>query len=154
MKDKNGKQKLTVKQARLIKALPVSVSVAEAGEKAGYHHRQTTHRALKAVSERAPEVLERLGLTIEHVADKCLRPLLDAKKTEFFQHQGIVMTEREVEALEIRLRAIEVWAKLMGAYTPQKLEVSGDLGLIHASDAELDEAIKTLTGAVEPPAKA
>ena len=45
MRNKSAKQKLTLKQSRLIKALPVSDSVAEAGEKAGYHDRQTAHRA-------------------------------------------------------------------------------------------------------------
>ena len=77
-------QKLTLKQKKLVEALPTSGSVAEAGEKAGYAYRQDAHRALKSVSERAPEVLERLGLTIEHVADKCLRPLLKAREKKFF----------------------------------------------------------------------
>src|SRR5258708_2156413 len=103
------KNKLTLKQAKLVKELPNSTSIAEAGEKAGYAHRQDAHRALKGISERAPEVLERLGLTIEHVADKCLRPLLDAKETKFFADKGIVIETRDVEANEVRLRAIEVW---------------------------------------------
>jgi hypothetical protein len=160
MKAENAKtnkgQKLTLKQKKLVEALPKSDSVAEAGEKAGYCDRQTAHRALKGISERAPEILERLGLTIEHVADKCLRPLLDAKETKFFASNGVVMEEREVAASDIRLRAVDLWAKLKGAYTAQKVQVSGGLSLDfnHVSDDELDRAIAELTEPSEPPAKA
>jgi len=152
MADKEPKkakgEKLTLKQKKLIEALPTSDSVAEAGEKAGYYDRKTAHRALKSVSERAPEVLERLGLTIEHVADKCLRPLLEARETKFFANAGIVLDTREVEALDIRIRAIEVWARLMGAYASQKVQLSGDLSLDlnHVSDDDLDRLISQLTG--------
>jgi hypothetical protein len=140
--DKN----LTLKQSKLLQELPTSGSVAEAGEKAGYAYRQDAHRALKTIAERTPEVLERLGLTIEYVADKCLRPLLAAEETKFFSSDGLVMTERQVAALDVRLRAIEVWAKLAGAYTAQKVQLSGDLtlDLNHVSDDELDKSISEL----------
>jgi hypothetical protein len=157
MKRSNKKKgKLTLKQAKLVQALPESNSVAEAGAKAGYGYRQDAHRALKSISERAPEVLERLGLTIDYVADKCLRPLLEAKETKFFQKDGIVMQERDVEANDIRIRAIELWGKLMGAFTAQKVQLSGDLNLElnHASDDELDREIDNLLRSPNPPAKA
>jgi hypothetical protein len=146
VKSKKDKKNLTVRQSKLLQELPKSNSVAEAGEKAGYAYRQDAHRALKTIAERTPEVLERLGLTIEYVADKCLRPLLAAEETKFFASDGIVMTEKQVAALDVRLRAIEVWAKLAGAYTAQKVQLSGDLtlDLNHASDDELDEAIAKL----------
>jgi len=137
-----------------VEALPTSDSVAEAGEKAGYAYRQDAHRALKGIAERAPEVLERLGLTIEHVADKCLRPLLEAKKEEFFADKGIVLTTKEVAALDIRIRAIDVCARLMGAYAGQKVKVSGGLSLDfnHATDDELDH-IRALAEAVDSDAR-
>jgi hypothetical protein len=148
-------EKLTLKQSKLVQELPNSGSVAEAGTKAGYACRQDAHRALKSVAERAPEVLERLGLTIEHVADKCLRPLLDAKETKFFASNGVVMETRDVEASDIRLRAVDLWAKLMGAYT-QKVQLSGGLSLDfnHVSDDELDRTIANLVGPSQPPTKA
>lgn len=154
--EEKKKQGLTFKQSKLLKALPTSSSVAEAGERAGYFDRQTAHRALKGISERAPEVLERLGLTIEHIADKCLRPLLEAKETKFFSDKGVVIETRDVDALGIRLRAIEVWAQLMGAYTPHKVQLSGDLtlDLSHVSDDELDATIVALSKPSESPAKA
>jgi hypothetical protein len=146
----NGKKKpkLTVRQARLLKALPTSKTVAEAGAKAGFACRQSTNRALKDMAERGPEVLERLGLTYEAVVDKYLRPLLVATETKFFQNQGVVMQREEVEALDIRLRAIDVWAKLFGAYSVQKVNLSGNLHLdvSHVTDEELDDAITDLLG--------
>ena len=149
-------EKLTSKQKKLVEALPVTSSIAEAGTVAGYSDRTAASRALKSISERAPEVLERLGLTIEHVVDKCLRPLLEAKETKFFASNGIVLDTKEVEALDIRIRAIEVWARLMGAYTAQKVQLSGDLSLDlnHVSDDELDRTIADLARPSQPPAKA
>jgi len=95
-------------------------------------------------------------MTIEHVANNCLRPLLEAKETKFFQKDGIVIEERDVEANDIRIRAIELWAKLMGAFTAQKVQLSGDLNveLNHASDDELDREIDNLLRSPNPPAKA
>jgi hypothetical protein len=146
---------LTVKQARLLKALPTSKTVAEAGEKAGYACRQSAHQAFRDITEKTPEVLERLGLTSEYVVDKCLRPLLTATETKFFQNQGVVMQREEVEALDIRLRAIDVWAKLAGAYSVQKLNLSGRLNVdvTHVSDEELDEAITDLLGGTHSKSK-
>jgi hypothetical protein len=148
--EEGGAQKLTLKQKKLVEALPVAQSIAEAGAVAGYSDRTTASRALKGIAEKAPEVLERLGLTIEYVADKCLRPLLEAKRTEFFANQGIVMQEKQVEDNGTRIRAIEVWARLMGAYTAQKVQLSGDLSLDlnHVSDDELD---RTIAGLLNPP---
>jgi hypothetical protein len=109
-----------------------------------------------AAADCAPEVLQRLGLTIEHVADKCLRPLLEANKTELVVSNAIVMSREEVPAPDIRLRAIDTWAKLMGAYTAQKVQLSGDLSLDlnHVSDDELDRTIADLTEPSQPQAKA
>ena len=155
-------EKLTSKQKKLVEALPVTSSIAEAGTVAGYSDRTAASRALKSISERAPEVLERLGLTIEHVVDKCLRPLLQAKETKFFASNGIVLDTKEVEALDIRIRAIEVWARLMGVYT-QKVQ-RGDRGRNHlseygldddhVSDDELDRTIADLASPSQSPAKA
>jgi hypothetical protein len=139
-------QKLTLKQSKLLKALPTSGSVAEAGEKAGYADRTAAHRALKNLVEKTPEILERLGLGIESTVDKYLLPLLDATETKFFAKDGVVIEHRDVAALEIRLRAFEVWARLMGAYTAQKVQLSGGLtvDLNHVSDEELDQSIADL----------
>ena len=51
-KKQSKRDRLTVKQSKLLQALPTSDSVAEAGERAGDHDRQTARRALKSIAER------------------------------------------------------------------------------------------------------
>ena len=63
-------------------------SVAEAAVKAGYsakNARQSGHQALKAIRGRVPDLMERLGLSEEHLIDKHLRRHLKAKKTVFYR---------------------------------------------------------------------
>jgi hypothetical protein len=138
---KGKKKSLTVKQSKLLRELPKSKSMAQAGEKAGYYDRPTAHRALKSIAERTPEVLESLGLTIEFVANKCLRPLLEAKETKFFASNGIVLDTREVPALDVQLRAIEVWAKLAGAFTAQKVQLNGTIDHHGIDLSEVPDAV-------------
>ena len=120
--DKNGstspsknkrRRGLTLKQAKLVKALPTAASVSEAGRIAGYSDAPTAHRALKSLREKMVEVLDRHGLTPDFAAQKCLK-LINAKETKFFANKGIVLDQKEVEAQDIQMRALELWAKLYG----------------------------------------
>jgi len=121
-KGKRGKRGLTLKQAKLAKALPTSDSVSEAGRTAGYGTAQSAHRALGTIREKMPDVLERHGLTPDFAAEKCLS-LMNAKETKFFANQGIVLDMKEVEALDIQLRALDAWAKMYGAFREDKVQV-------------------------------
>ena len=121
-KKKKGSRELTLKQAKLVKALPTSASVSEAGRKAGYSDAPTAHRALATIREKMPDVLDRHGLTADFAAQKCLK-LMDAKETRFFAKDGLVMETREVEALDVQLRALDAWAKMYGAFREDKIQV-------------------------------
>src|SRR6267378_3312620 len=121
-KKKRKRRELTLKQAKLVKALPTSASISEAGRKAGYAHRQDAHRAFESIREKMPDVLERHGLTADFAADKCLQ-LMNAKETRFFAKDGMVMETREVEALDVQLRALDAWAKMYGAFREDKIQV-------------------------------
>jgi hypothetical protein len=112
-KKKRGNRGLTLKQAKLLKALPTSASVSEAGQKAGYFDAPTAHRALKSIGEKMVEVLERHGLTADFAAQKCLS-LMNAKEKKFATFMGSFTDEREVDDLDVQLRALELWAKLYG----------------------------------------
>lgn len=112
-REKRKRSALTLKQTRLLKVLPTSASVSEAGRKAGYFDAPTTHRALKSISEKMVEVLERHGITPDFAAKKCLS-LMNAKEKKFFAFMGSVSDEREVDDLDVQLRALELWAKLYG----------------------------------------
>jgi hypothetical protein len=119
---RKGKRGLTLKQSKLVNALPTSASVSEAGRKAGYFDAPTAHRALASVQEKMPAVLERHGLTPDFAAKKCLS-LMNAKETKFFVNQGIVLETRDVEALDIQLRALDAWAKMYGAFREDRVQV-------------------------------
>lgn len=141
LKKGDKRRELSVKQHKLVRALKNADSVAEAGRVAGYNTRQSANRAFHAVSEKMPEVMDRLGLTNEYLVDKCLRPLLHAKETKFFAHEGKVVDKVQVEALGIRDSALDKAFKLRGAYakTDQKgVAIGGvfvSVGLLASDDA-------------------
>src|SRR5713101_4710963 len=121
-KKKRRGRELTLKQAKLVNALPTAASVSEAGRKAGYAYAQDAHRALESIREKMPAVLDRHGLTPDFAAEKCLK-LMNAKEKKCFASNGLVMEEREVEALDIQLRALDAWAKMYGAFREDKVQV-------------------------------
>jgi hypothetical protein len=95
--------------------------------------------------ERIHELAQRACETIVAIDENRIElPSLEATKTEFFASNGLVMEEKQVAALDIRLRAIDTWAKLAGAYSVQKVNLTGNLNVTHASDEELDQAIADL----------
>jgi hypothetical protein len=64
-----------------------------------------------------PELMDSLGLSEKALIEKHLVPLLSAKSTKFFQHEGKVVQKREVADNEARLRALDMAFKLRGSYT-------------------------------------
>lgn len=117
-------QKLTAKEKKLIKALPQVDSVAEAGRAAGYSDRKAAHRALANVQEKMPNLMNRLGLTDEYLVDQCLRPGLQAMKTEFFADKGIVMETRDVISWGDRRGFLDMAFKVKGSY-PRNTDAEG-----------------------------
>lgn len=76
-------------------------------------------KSLRALRDKVPDIMDRLGMTDEFLIDTKLRPLLDAHKTEFLtaSYKGdITIEEREVEALEIRRSSLDMAFKLRGSY--------------------------------------
>ena len=98
----------------MVKALPTAPSIAAVGRIAGYGIKEAVLRGYKRIKERAPEMLERIGFGEEHVLGK-LGKLIEAKETKFFHHQGIVMETREVEALGIQIKAVDMALQVQGA---------------------------------------
>lgn len=115
-KRKRGKRKLGLKQKKLVKALTKANSVAEAGRMAGYGTRESTHRALKSVQEKMPEIMDRFGLTDEYLVEHCLKPGLTAMETKFFQKDGLVMEEKDVIAWGTRRDFLDMAFKVKGVY--------------------------------------
>lgn len=55
--------------------------------------------------------------------------LMGAKETKFFAHQGEVKEEKDVEALEIQRKTLDMALKVKGMYAPDKVEHSGKIGV-------------------------
>jgi hypothetical protein len=147
------KQRLTVGQQKLVESLIMTKSIAEAATVTS--DRAAASPALIDIPENAPEVLEGVGASIEYVINNLLRPLMDAKETKFFTKAGIVLDAREVPALGTRIRALQIWAKLIGAQIIQKVQVSSGLSpdFNNVSDDELSQAISNLLEPPQPAAK-
>lgn len=64
------------------------------------------------------------GLTPAKIKAK-LTQLAEAKQTEFFAYQGMVVDEREVPALGIQIQAAKLAAKVLGMEAPRKHELAG-----------------------------
>lgn len=81
----------------------------------------------KALKKKIDIWLEEEGLSDTALKMKLLN-LLEAKETKFFAHQGCVTDEREVEALEVQRRSLDMAFKIKGSYAPEKREHSGPNG--------------------------
>ncbi|OEU67061.1 MAG: hypothetical protein BA863_08085 [Desulfovibrio sp. S3730MH75] len=53
--------------------------------------------------------------------------LLDAKETKFFQKDGKVIDQVNVEALGVQQKALDMALKMKGLYAPEKRDVNVDL---------------------------
>lgn len=142
-------RKLTGKQRDLVEGLAAGKTQRQAALDAGYSEKnpdQSAYQAVKALGERCREVMDRLGLTDEHLIQKHLVPLLEARETKFFAFRRTVrekvrgkskrkktivkivqvIEEREVEALGTRSIALDMAFKLRGDYAPKQLEIDPD----------------------------
>jgi len=135
MSKRNGKPKLTPQQRALVKNLIKGMSITDAALKAGYTDKsrvaagQAGSQALENLRLKMPEVLEKAGLTDEVLTEKYLKPLLRAKETKFFAHEGKVTDHRDVAALGIRSNALDMTFNLKGSYAPKAIEGGGPINI-------------------------
>jgi len=135
-----GTPQLTPRRRALIKNLSKGMTITEAARKAGYSLKrpgQSGYQALKQIQATMPQVLERHGLTDDALIEKYLKPLLVAKETKFFAHQGEVIETRQVEALSIRKEALDMTFRLKGSYAPveQQLQHVHEITLMEKESA-------------------
>lgn len=88
---------------------------------------QVGARNAAALRPKISKWLDEMGLSEEALKIKLLS-LLSAKKTKFFSNKGIVLDEREVEALDVQTKALDMALKIRGTYAAQKQELSGPGG--------------------------
>ncbi len=74
------------------------------------------------------QCMEKAGLTDNFLAEKT-KSLINARKTLFFQKDGVVTDEREVEALETQRKTLELATKLKG-HLKERSEGDINIGLM------------------------
>jgi hypothetical protein len=120
---------LTPKQSLFAIAYKRTRSLKKAALAAGYSPKnpsQSGQQAIAAIKENAPEVMCRVGLTLETIIQKYLRPLLDAEETKFAQFEGEYTDSVDVDALAIRLGAVRTALEMHGAIGARAATVSDE----------------------------
>lgn len=65
------------------------------------------------------EAAKKQGVTLSRTMLR-LKQSMDAKETKFFQKDGVVVTEKDVIAHQIRLRAVEISLNILDAMPSEK----------------------------------
>ena len=120
---KRRSKSLTYRERMLIECLAQGMSVTRAALKAGYSDQnpgQSGYQALKAVREKAPELLDRHGLTDDVLIEKHLKPMLNATRTALVKHKGKITHEREVIAWGPRIASLKLVFRIRGMYKSEQ----------------------------------
>ena len=120
-----------------------------AAKAAGY--RCTTDESFRAIGyqnftklhNRIELWLDEMGLSDARLMLKLIE-LLEAKETKYFQKDGVVTDQRDVEALEVQRRTLDMIFRMKGMYAPERHEHTGKGGgpikaVAEMTDAELLE---------------
>lgn len=83
-------------------------------------------------------ILEEAGVSDKFLADK-IKNLMDAKKIQYFQKDGIVTDEREVDALETQRKTAELVSKLKGHLRDQS-QIDINVGIMAMVVAAVGQA--------------
>lgn len=122
-------------------------ALAVVGDRTEYTASDMGMRFYKKAQPYIKKWLDEQGLSEIRIKKKLL-DLLEAKKTQFFSFEGKVTDQRDVAALDIQIRALEMALKMAGLAREQvdlninekrELSVSFDAGKL--SDAALDELL-------------
>lgn len=114
---------LSPREARLLRALAEGKTYAQAAKLAGYtakHAASAGFQAFQQVKEKAPDIMNRLGLGTEAIIEKYLKPALEARETKFATFEGKFTDQVEVVNLSARNDAIHMAARINGMYDADK----------------------------------
>lgn len=121
-------KKLTPKQVAFVKNFVKGMSITDAALAAGYSEKnpgQSGYQVLEQVRMKAPELLERHGLSEDKLIEKYLKPALEAEQTEFAKFEGKITDSVDVVAWTPRLAALDMAFNLHGSYAAKKVEGKG-----------------------------
>ncbi len=121
----------TPRQNIFVKELAKGSTLTDAAIAANYSPKnpgQSGYQALKNLRWRGSDLLARHELDEDILIEKHLKPKLTKKKTVFFQHEGKVTDQREVDALETQNWALDAALKIHGTYAPTIYDNKGAAG--------------------------
>jgi hypothetical protein len=90
---------------------------------------QAGYQAFKAIQRKAPDVIAKMGISLENVIENHILPKMSATETLYFQHEGRVTDERYVEAHMVNLHATRTLLELMNAFPPEDPMVAAQVGV-------------------------
>ena len=104
-------------------------SVGDASKAAGYASIQTGSRALSDTRTRLHSIMNKHGLSEEALIRDYLVPLMNATKSQFFAHEGVVTDERIVEDNGTRDSAFVTACKLRGLFPREQSDGPAHLNI-------------------------
>jgi hypothetical protein len=109
---------LTPKQGLFLAAFAESRNKTKAAIAAKYggEPRKAGYQAYQGLLEKAPDVIAKMGITLESVIDNYVLRHMNATETKLAQHEGKYTDAVEVENLELQHRATRTLLELMGAF--------------------------------------
>ena len=105
----------------------------ESARRAGYKcnsyesFRNVGHQNYTKLADKICAWLDDNGLSENTLKLKMLS-LMEAKETKFFSHEGVVTDEREIAALEIQRKTLDMALKVKDMNAPTKHELTGKDG--------------------------
>lgn len=128
-KPKKKDKKLTPRQRNLVKNMAMGMTQTDAARAAGYSEksaRQAGHQAMQkiAASGVGADLLDRHGLTDDALVTKYILPLLEAKETKFFQSEGKVTQQVEVNDNVTRRVMVDLVCRIKGLFKAEQAPVA------------------------------
>ena len=128
-----------MRRAKILQAAIEGKDIRKAAIETGLSPKSAGQQASQILNSPLAQRTLKMILAERGVTDECLaqkiRDLMDAKQTLYFQNDGQVTDERQIEALETQRKTCELVAKLKGLLREQsQLDINiGLMGLVVAA---------------------
>ncbi len=122
-----------MRRAKILQAAIEGKDITKAAIEAGLSPKSAGQQASQILNSPLAQrtfkmIVAERGVTDEFLAEK-IRDLMDAKQTLYFQKDGQVTDERQIEALETQRKTCELVAKLKGLLREQS-QVDINIGIM------------------------
>lgn len=169
------KKELTEKESRLVQAfLAGAKTKAEAAIEAGYSSKypsSSANQALESIKLKSPDIMDKLGLSIESLIKNHLTPLLHAQETKLFVYDGETIgrgKKKRVTKRVLRIHqadnttrrfATRMAFELQGAFPPDDPALAAQVGVsvvvidVPRPDRSAINVTPPLKRSIPPPAR-